>query len=210
MSDRIFELLRGYFGEYGYWTIALALLLENAGVPVPGETVLLFASFLAYSQNELRLPWIIVIGTLAAACGDNIGYAIGRHGGRPLLNRWRHVFHLSPRHILRGEHLFNRHGPLAVFLARFIFGLRVLAGPLAGVLRMRWRAFATFNALGAITWVTAVSLVGYFFGRHWDKLVRAFKELDLVLVVLLVLLLAWFWIRQRGRANSSRAQTRSE
>ncbi len=197
MSERLFELLRGYFAHYGYGTIAVALLLENAGVPVPGETVLLFASFLAFSQRELHLPWVIVVGTIAAACGDNIGYAIGRHGGRPLLERWRHVFRLSPRHIARGERLFERHGPMAVFFARFIFGLRVLAGPLAGVLRMRWRAFATFNALGAITWVTAVSLVGYFFGRHWDKLVRIFKEVDFLVLGAIVLLLVWFWLRHR-------------
>ncbi len=199
MSQHLLELLRHYFAQYGYWTIALALLLENAGVPVPGETVLLFASFLAVSEHALRLPWIIAVGIVAATFGDNLGYTVGHLGGRPLLDRWQHLFHVRPQHIARGERLFRRHGPLAIFFARFIFGMRVIAGPLAGVLRMPWRRFALFNGLGAITWVTAISLVGYFFGTQWSTLVRIFKEVDYVLLALLVLLLAWLWLRDRRR-----------
>jgi membrane-associated protein len=73
MGERLFELLRGYFAVHGYWTLALALLLENTGIPVPGETILLFASFLAFSEHRLHLPFIIVTGTLAATIGDNVG-----------------------------------------------------------------------------------------------------------------------------------------
>ncbi len=196
------EVLRGYFAEYGYWTIALALLLENAGVPVPGETVLLFASFLAFSEHALHLPWIIVVGTAAATCGDNLGYVFGRKGGRPLLARWQHLFHIRPRHVSRGERLMQRHGPVAIFFARFIFGMRVVAGPLAGVLRMPWRRFAVFNALGAVTWVTVIALVGYFFGRQWSTLVAMFKDVDYLLLALVVLGLLWWWLRRRRRAAS--------
>ncbi len=210
MSQHLFDLLRGYFAHYGYWTIAVALLLENAGLPVPGETVLLFASFLAYSQHELHLPWVILTGTLAATAGDNVGYLVGRHGGRPLLDRWKRFFRVRQQHIQRGERLFERHGPIAIFFARFVFGMRVIAGPLAGVLRMPWREFALFNALGAISWVTVISLVGYFFGSQWDRLVSMFKEVDYVVLGVLVLLLLWWWIRRRraGRALQ-RASDRS-
>lgn len=197
MSQHLLDLLRHYFAQYGYWTIALALLLENAGVPVPGETVLLFASFLAVSEHELDLPWIIVVGTLAATFGDNLGYVIGHYGGRPLLERWQHLFHVRPHHIARGERLFRRHGPVAIFFARFIFGMRVVAGPLGGVLRMPWRRFALFNALGAVTWVSVISLVGYFFGTQWGTLVHIFKDLDYALLGALVLLLLWLWLRRR-------------
>jgi membrane-associated protein len=202
MSQHLLEVLRGYFAQYGYWTIALALLLENAGVPVPGETVLLFASFLAFSERHLHLPWIIVVGTAAATLGDNLGYLIGRQGGRPLLARWQRLFHIKPRHMARGERLVQRHGPVAIFFARFVFGMRVVAGPLAGVLRMRWPRFSLFNALGAVTWVTVISLAGYFFGRQWSTLVRVFKDADYVLLALVVLLLLWWWIRRRSRAES--------
>src|ERR1700735_4204976 len=92
MNRHILDLLRGALVNYGYWAVAAALLLENAGVPLPGETVLLLASFLAYSERDLHLGWIIVVATLASAGGDNLGYAIGYFGGRPLLERYRNVF----------------------------------------------------------------------------------------------------------------------
>lgn len=200
--EHLTALLQSYFSRYGYWTIAVALLLENAGMPVPGETVLLFASFLAYSQHHLRLPFIIVIGTIAAATGDNIGYALGRWGGRRLLDRYRSVFRLEASTVERGERLFDRYGPAAVFLARFIFGMRVIAGPLAGTLRMPWGRFATFNVLGAATWVVVVSLLGYTFGKHWDQLLPFLKKVDVVLAVVLALavILVW-WRHRRGDAK---------
>ncbi len=186
-------VLQSYFGRYGYWTIAVALLLENAGIPVPGETVLLFASFLASSQHQMHLPWIFLVGTLAAAAGDNIGYAVGRWGGRWLLDRYRSVFRIEPSTVRRGERLFERYGPAAIFFARFIFGMRVLAGPLAGVLRMHWERFATFNVLGAATWVVTVSSLGYLFGQHWEQLLPRFRNVNLALGALVVLFGVWLW-----------------
>src|SRR5437764_2896214 len=103
MSDYLFELFRNFFYHYGYWAVALALLLENAGIPVPGETILLFASFLAHSEHHLNLPLIILVGTIAATLGDNVGYWIGRRGGRALLRRYQHIFRIRDRHIQKGE-----------------------------------------------------------------------------------------------------------
>jgi membrane-associated protein len=87
LGSHIFEILRGYFAAHGYWTLFFALLLENAGIPLPGETMLLFASFLAFSEQQLQLPCIILTGIVATTLGDNLGYTIGRRGGRPLLDR---------------------------------------------------------------------------------------------------------------------------
>lgn len=201
MGERLFELLRGYFDVYGYWTVAFALLLENAGVPVPGETILLFASFLAYSEHQLQLPWIIVTATIAATLGDNIGYIIGRRGGRPLLDRYRHIFHIPERHVQRGEHLFARYGSVTIFFARFVFGMRIIAGPLAGVLHMPWRQFALFNFLGAALWVTVISTIGYIFGRNWDALLHSMKQFNVIVGIAAVLLVAiWcFWRCRRSR-----------
>src|SRR5262249_17844256 len=134
MGHAIFDALRNFIANYGYWAVALALLCENAGIPVPGETTLLLASFLAYSEHRLHLGWIIVVATCAATIGDNIGYAIGRHGGRPLLDRYRHMFRIPQQSLERGEALFARYGAAAIFVARFVFGMRIFAGPLAGVL----------------------------------------------------------------------------
>jgi membrane-associated protein len=199
MGERLFEVLRGYFAVHGYWTLALALLLENAGVPVPGETILLFASFLARHDHQLHLPWIIVVGTLAATLGDNAGYWLGRRGGRPLLERYQHVFRVQPKHIRQGERLFEKHGSLTIFFARFIFGMRIIAGPLAGVLHMHWPRFALFNFLGAITWVTTISLVGYMFGHAWERLLNVVKDANIAIAILAALVIIyaiWRWRRE--------------
>jgi membrane protein DedA with SNARE-associated domain len=146
--------LSSLFAKYGYWAVFFGVLLEDAGLPLPGETILLYASFLAHSKHELQLPYVILIAIIAATMGDNIGYGLGRYGGRPLLDRYKHIFHISPEIVARGERLMERYGALAVFFGRFITGLRILAGPLAGTLHMSWKKFAIFNFLGAAAWVT--------------------------------------------------------
>ncbi|HEV2113113.1 MAG TPA: DedA family protein [Terriglobales bacterium] len=207
MSDHLFHLLRDFFHHYGYWTIAVLLLLEHAGIPLPGETTLLFASFLAYSERHLHLDLIILSGTLAAALGGELGYLIGHHGGRPMLLRYQHIFRIRQAALERGERLFERHGSWTVFFARFIFGMRILAGPLAGVLRMDRKRFSLFNLLGALSWVTVISLLGYFFGSQWPRLVRDLKDADLaVLAVAAVAVLLGYWRWRRERLAEERSQ----
>src|SRR5581483_10721503 len=188
MSHAIVDLLRSAIVHYGYWVIAFTLLLENMGIPLPGETILLIASFMAYSEHDLRLSWIIVFATIACTIGDNLGYAIGYRGGRPLLARYQSFFRIRPSTIHRGEKLFETYGALTVFFARFVFGMRIITGPLAGVLRMPWRKFLLFNFLGATVWVGVISTAGYLFGQHWERLARSLKRLDLILIALFFLL----------------------
>ncbi len=195
----LFEVLADHFRDWGYWTVPAALLLENAGVPVPGETILLFASFLAYDEGELRLPYLILLGIAACTLGDNLGYLVGRRGGRRLLERYQHIFRIRDRTIRRGERLFERHGAVTIFFARFIFGMRIIAGPLAGVLRMPWRQFVLFNFLGATVWVTTISLVGYFFGSEWDSLVHVMGRVNLIIAIVVLVILVFLWHRYRER-----------
>jgi membrane protein DedA with SNARE-associated domain len=197
MTHAIFEFLRNAVVHHGYWALAVALLLENAGLPVPGETILLLASFLAFSEHELQLPWIIVVATLAATLGDNLGFALGHFGGRPLLTRYQQIFRIQNQTLERGEKLFERFGALTVFFARFIFGIRIIAGPLAGVLRMHWRKFVLFNFLGASVWVTAIAGAGYLFGQHWERLARDVRRFDIGVAILAVLGAAFLWWRSR-------------
>jgi membrane protein DedA with SNARE-associated domain len=197
MSHSILDLLRNAVVYYGYWAVAVALFLENAGVPVPGETVLLVASFLAFSQHDLRLPWIIVVATLAATLGDNLGFALGYYGGRPLVARYQAFFRIQDKTLARGESLFARFGAATVFFARFVFGMRIIAGPMAGVLRMPWRTFLVFNFLGAALWVTVISGAGYLFGQHWERLMRDLKRFDIALAIVAVLAVALWWWRSR-------------
>ena len=199
----MFEHIRQFLIHWGYWGVAAFLLLENAGVPLPGETVLLLASVLAFKSHELRLPWIIVVGTIACTAGDNIGYLIGSAGGRPLLERWKNFFHVKDEHIHSAEELFHRYGPLAIFFARFIAGARIVAGPLAGVLRMHWKTFALFNFLGAVTWVTVIAGIGYLFGSQLDRLLATVKEVELALLVLLLIGLAVYLWRRKKRNSAN-------
>lgn len=204
MSHALLHALRAFIVDYGYWAVALALLCENAGIPVPGETTLLLASFIAQSEQKLHLGWIIVVGTFAATLGDNLGYAVGLRGGRPLLERYRHIFRIPRRSLESGERLFARYGPLTIFFARFIFGMRIFAGPLAGVLRMPWRAFAFFNFMGAAVWVTVIATVGYLFGKHWETLVRGVQRFDLAVLIVAVAVILFLWSRyRRGRSRDS-------
>jgi len=199
MTHHILDFLRSALVHYGYWAVAATLLLENAGVPVPGESVLLLASFLAYTEHDLRVGLIILVGTAAATLGDNLGYFIGHRGGRRLLERHRRIFHVSDAALARGERLFERHGSITILFARFVFGMRVIAGPMAGVLRMPWKRFAVFNALGAALWVTVISVVGYSFGSQWKLLMHFMKRFDQALVAAFVLAVAVLWWRSRSK-----------
>jgi membrane-associated protein len=204
MTNSILDFLRDAIVQYGYWAVGGALLLENAGIPVPGETILLLASFLAYSEHDLRLSGIIVVGTIFATLGDNLGFTLGYYGGRPLLERYQSVFRIQAATLERGERLFARYGALTIFFARFVFGMRIIAGPLAGVLRMPWRRFLIFNFMGAAVWVSVISSVGYFFGRHWERLEGEMKRFDLAVAVVVVLVAAFLWWRnRRGNRRAS-------
>ena len=199
MSHSILDLLRNAVVHYGYWAVGAVLLLENAGVPLPGETILLLASFLAYSEHDLKLSWLIAVATLAATLGDNLGFALGHYGGRPLLARYQSIFRIQDKTLAEGERLFARYGAVTVFFARFIFGMRIIAGPMAGVLRMHWRKFALFNFLGAAVWVTAISTVGYLFGQHWARLERDLKRFDGIVAIVVLLVAGFLWWRGRRK-----------
>ena len=202
MTHPILDLLRGAVVHYGYWAVALLLLLESAGLPLPGETVLLLASFLAYSERELSLPWVIVIATLATTAGGELGFAVGRYGGRPLIERYRNVFAIRPETVAQGDKLFERYGAVTVFLARFIFGMRVLASLLAGALHMQWRKFTLFNFLGAAVWVTAICGAGYLFGGHWNRLAHDLKRLDLAVLIAVVISGLIFWWLKKSSSDA--------
>ncbi|MGA7850663.1 MAG: DedA family protein [Terriglobales bacterium] len=197
MHPTTFHSLRAFVADYGYWAVVLALLCESAGIPLPGEITLLLASFLAYSEHQLHLGWVIVVATCAATFGGYLGYAFGYFGGRPLLDRYQSVFRIPPATLKRGEQMFALYGAPAIFFARFVFGVRVFAGPLAGVLRMRWRIFALFNFLGAAAWVAIIASAGYLFGQHWRSLLRAMQRFNIAVLAVAVVAILYSWWRYR-------------
>jgi membrane-associated protein len=147
--------------------------LESLGVPSPGETALVLAAVLA-SQGKLQIGLVIVIGVASAIVGDNIGYLLGRRFGRELLE------HPGPLHrrrlevIAAGDRFFAKHGPKAVFLARWIALVRFAAAWLAGINEMPFGQFFFYNALGGITWGVTFALVGYFAGSAAADVITRF------------------------------------
>ncbi|HEX3510606.1 MAG TPA: DedA family protein [Solirubrobacteraceae bacterium] len=167
---------------FGYPLMFLAVMAESSGVPVPGETGLITAAVLA-SQGKLQIEIVIALAAIGAIVGDNIGYQIGRKGGRWLLERPGRFERQRRQVIVSGEPFFERHGPKAVFFGRFILGLRVWASWLAGVTHMRWRSFFLWNALGGICWATAIGLIAYFLGTAAGNAIQTFGLFGLFAVL---------------------------
>ena len=120
--------------------------------------------------------------------------------GARCIERFQKFFHVPPTGLARGEALIARHGAFAIFFARFIFGLRMVIGPLAGVLRMRWRVFFFYNLLGSAAWVTLIASVGYLFGRHWGHLMRVLAGANLVILIgVAAVAIYFFWSRRKNR-----------
>src|SRR5215469_5861072 len=138
--------------HYGYLAVGGLVLVEDFGVPAPGETVLIAAAVYA-GAGQLNVVAVAVIGFFAALIGDNIGFAIGHFGGRPLAERLGKYVFLTPERLDATEAFFNRHGGKIVVIARFVEGLRQANGVIAGITGMHWRKFLIYNALGAALWV---------------------------------------------------------
>jgi membrane protein DedA with SNARE-associated domain len=154
----------GLVHHYGLLALFLIVMLESGGLPLPGETALIAAGVFA-SSGRLDIAAVIAVAAVAAIVGDNLGYWIGRTGGRRLLERSRRVSRFSERALPWAEDFFRRHGPKTIFLARFFSVLRVTAAWMAGVSQMHWWTFFGWNAAGGICWALLVGLVSYYAGQ---------------------------------------------
>jgi membrane protein DedA with SNARE-associated domain len=191
--------------HYGLWAIALFVLVEDFGIPVPGETVLIAGAVFA-GAGRLNIVAVGIVGFVAAVTGDNIGYAIGRFGGRALVERWGRYIFLTSERLEKAEQFFARHGGKIIVVARFIEGLRQANGIIAGITGMRWLRFVAFNALGAALWVGTWVSVGYFAGQHITAVYDAITNYSLyVAIAAVVLIAAWilFHLRKRRRARAA-------
>ena len=173
------------FARYGYAVVFGGVFLENAGLPVPGETALLAGAALAH-YGRLSLFWVIVTAIAGATLGDNLGFLIGRHGGRRVADRHGWRIGLTPGRLAEFDRFFHRHGPKTVFAARFITGLRVVGAVLAGGSGMKWPTFLFYNASGAVVWCTAVAFAGYSLAYSWATLERWIGRTGLVALTIVV------------------------
>jgi membrane-associated protein len=155
----------------GYPLVFALIAIETMGIPVPGETALITAGIVA-SRGRLEIEVVIALAACAAILGDNVGFAIGRKLGRKLLTAPGPLLHHRRRVIAIGEPFFDRHGPKAVFLGRWISGLRITSAWMAGVTRMRWPTFLFWNALGGIAWAISIGLLAYFVGHSAETIIH--------------------------------------
>jgi membrane protein DedA with SNARE-associated domain len=183
-------------GRYGYLVIFLGVMVESAGVPLPGETVLIASGALAH-RGVLDPGYVVLFGILGAITGDQIGYWIGRQGGRPFVLRWGRYLFITRERLALAEAFFARHGGRAVFLARFVAGLRVFGALVAGTTGMPWGKFAVYNALGGTVWATAVVSLGYFLWASISLVEHWAGRASLLLVAALVLVVTARWAYRR-------------
>jgi membrane-associated protein len=155
----------------GYAAVFALIAVETMGVPVPGETALVAAALLAH-EGQMDIVVLVVIASAAAIIGDNIGFTIGRKGGRKLFLR-PGPFHGQRLRVLElGEPFFAKHGPKAVFLGRWVSGLRIASAWLAGMNGMSWPVFLLWNALGGIVWASAVGFGVYLAGHVAEDIIK--------------------------------------
>jgi membrane protein DedA with SNARE-associated domain len=188
--------------NYGYFAIGGFITLEDFGVPVPGETILIAAAVYA-GAGKLNVVAVGVIAVLAAIIGDNIGYTIGHFGGRALVLRFGKYVLLTSERLDKAERFFDHYGSLVVTFARFVEGLRQANGIVAGTIRMHWLRFLIFNALGAVLWVGLWTSVGYLAGDHitaiYDTITRYSLYVLIALGVAVAALIVRAVLRRRRR-----------
>jgi membrane protein DedA with SNARE-associated domain len=201
--------LPGYLGSispllerYGYAAIAALIGVESFGVPAPGQTIMVVGAVYA-GAGRLSIWGVAAVAFIAAVLGDNIGFWIGRSGGRRLLLRYGRYIFITPARLERAEKMFDRHGGKVVAVARFIDGLRQFNGVIAGTVGMSFRRFIVFNAIGAALWVGLWCAVGYFAGNYVGVIYHTIHQYRWPALALLVLVVAGYtfahvaWRRRR-------------
>jgi len=184
--------LAGPLDHYGYWAIALLLLLENIGVPViPGELAMIAAAiYAATGRAGLNIVVVGIVSVIAAFAGAEVGYLIGKYAGRELILRYGKYVFLTPHHLDQAEAIVSRYGGLVVILARYVVGLREANGIVAGLTQMRWVTFTAYNLIGACAWVATWVTIGDLAGGHIDAIYKDINRYAIYLLIALVVLLA--------------------
>jgi membrane protein DedA with SNARE-associated domain len=188
--------------HFGLFAVFSLVALEAAGLPLPGETVLVLAAGYAGHTNHFSLIEVILVAVAAAVIGDNLGYAFGRYGGWPLLRRHRRLLRVRDSDLKVGRLLFTRYGGRVVFFGRFVSILRTYAAFLAGVNHMRWREFLLWNGLGGTVWAATWTTIAYLFGARLSELSRAVQWGSLAVIAGLALTLVWVIRRRWGRLRA--------
>jgi membrane protein DedA with SNARE-associated domain len=195
--------LEPLLGHYGYWAVGAVVFVEDFGVPAPGETILIAAGVYA-GAGRLNVVAVGLIAFAAAVAGDNLGYLIGRVGGRAFVHRWGRFVFLTPKRFEAAEGFFTRHGGKIVTVARFVEGLRQANGIIAGTTGMHWRRFLAFNALGAALWVGLWTTLASLAGDHITAIYDEIRRYQLYVVLGVAVVIAGFVVRHLVRRHRAR------
>jgi len=198
--------LSGTLQHYGLWAIGLLITLEDFGVPVPGETILIAGAIFA-GAGRINVVALGVVAFVAAVTGDNIGFAIGHFGGRALALRFGKYVFLTEERLDKAERFFDRRGSIVITFARFVEGLRQANGIIAGITGMHWLRFVIFNAIGAALWVGTWITIGYFAGNNITTIYHYITLYSYYVLAALVVLIVGYivWRRRRRRAAAAAA-----
>ena len=199
----VLHSLEPTLNSFGYLAVVGLVFFEDFGVPVPGETVLILAAVYA-GPGRLNVELVALLGFFGALLGDNIGFAIGHFGGRPLVERYGRYIFLTPERLHTATEFFERQGGKIIIVARFIEGLRQANGIIAGTTGLHWSRFLIFNAIGAALWVAVWTSVGYFSGSHIDTIYRDATRYSTYLAIAVGALLLAFITRRVVRIRRAR------
>jgi membrane protein DedA with SNARE-associated domain len=201
----ILQAVAPFLDQYGYLAVGLFLFVEDFGIPVPGETILI-ASAVYAGTGRMSIPALAIIGVVAAVIGDNIGFAIGHYGGERLVLRYGKYVFLTKERFNSARNFFNRFGGPIIIVARFIDGLRQLNGIIAGSADMKWSHFLSYNIIGACLWVGGWLSIGYFAGNHLATVYHTIVRYEMYFLLVVVVLLAGFVVykiaKKRRRQNT--------
>ena len=203
--------LSGTLQHYGLWAIGLLITLEDFGVPVPGETILIAGAIFA-GAGRINVVALGVVAFVAAVTGDNIGFAIGHFGGRALALRFGKYVFLTEERLDKAERFFDRRGSIVITFARFVEGLRQANGIIAGITGMHWLRFVIFNAIGAALWVGTWITIGYFAGNNITTVYHYITLYSYYVLAGLVVLIVGYivWRRRRRRRAAAAAASQKE
>ena len=196
-----------FLDTYGYVAVALFIGIESTGIPFPGETMLVAASVYAAQGCSLQEQWVIVACVIGATTGDNLGFWVGRTGGRQLVQKYGKYVRLNESHLAHAERYFERYGGATVFFGRFLAILRAWAAFLAGVNHMQPLRFFIYNFTGAVLWSTTFGLIGFTLGKNLNKLQQVLTTLGtggaILVVVIVVVAVAVIWYRSHRTGTAA-------
>lgn len=211
------HLIRVTIEDYGYLAVFVLMVLESACIPIPSEVTMLFGGAAANATFAATIPghpahlsFLLVglLGTVGNLVGSWIAYAVGRAGGRPLVERWGRYVFLRPHEIDRAEAWFAGHGEAAVFVSRLLPVVRTFISLPAGVAEMPLGRFTAYTFVGCLPWTFALAGVGYALGSRWKTVERWFRPASIIIGVALAAAIAWWLVKRYREKRSEEAAAR--